>query len=218
MYKLICLILFLFLGGCANLNPTTNPYNNNLFLKTRIVIEYKTDDDCKPKEFAVDNQRMTGYLVKLSESFKPGNIYFDYTYYEYIEYNPYCSFQEYSKYEASLFPKELTIYFLFPRNYPSLISGQSRFPWYDNPYGLVIYQHSIYDPYELPHEVGHQLGLFHVFEDEDYVSDTPNQPYNPYYENIMNYTYCESQNFTSGQLQRMRNFLYTSRKNYLFNP
>lgn len=102
------------------------------------------------------------------------------------------------------------VWYVFPTrtNEDSLRTtvGSAAFPWM--PLAGVCIFAGIADDWTLAHEIGHWLGLYHVFDGDDGVDDTPLTILGGTY-NLMDYADGEPV-VTDGQLDRMRQFLHTN--------
>lgn len=99
--------------------------------------------------------------------------------------------------------------YLFPmrkdRDMDDSTSGSGSFPWMEHSDGVCIFG-LLADDWTLAHEIGHWLGLYHVFDADDMVEDTGRVEKGTT-DNVMDYT-ARTPTVTPGQLERMRRFLH----------
>lgn len=135
---------------------------------------------------------------------------------------------------SNLFPYDencIYLFYIFTHGGSVTYAGIGNFPWSKNP---TISLTNRCDKLSFTHELGHFLGLYHTFESDDYVEDTPpfenaNSPLlpgipsplgqkglDPCYDNIMTYYQdLKIAHFTDGQFKRMNYFLINKKKNII---
>lgn len=128
-----------------------------------------------------------------------------------------------SNYKDDQFPAKndcLNVYYIFSNRGKSEYSGIGNLPWSGLNSIILL---GTCGQGSLTHEVGHFFGLFHTFDESDYVDDTPQvvlpdgvdlvkflgkKETDPCYNNIMTYyDNAFESSFTPGQLKRMKHFI-----------
>lgn len=202
--KILSLIACVFiLTKCATLTGDTKNFqsqhtNNPIPIKFRIVIErlknensYFACSDSLRIEQQIETAKSCYFSpgimpVIISQEFRDIDLEFlldrDYVYI----YNE----------ESLCYPNEITIYCLFFRGD---FGGLSN--WISSKYSCLFICPNITDKYVFSHELGHFGGLYHTFElGGDNIKDTKDGV-DPEYPNIMNYSICDTKEFTSGQMK-----------------
>lgn len=233
MFRWLSILLFAVscsLAGCANpiaidsipadampIDPY--PVGKINYIRTRIVIEESRNQTARSIDDIINDLALAEFVYRdLHLKFIIVGLALAYHEQDWALY---------SQVDAKEYPTCLSVYYVYGRNFGDTkkqLEGLTAFPWQASSTAIVIHGPTA-DTYTFAHEIGHYLGLYHTFDEDDLVSDTYNKkeyavikPGDEYsnYNNVMNYQSHDKETFaTKGQIDRMRWFLEHNRRSVL---